>query len=402
MINLLPPDYKDDIRYGRRNRKMLSWSTTVAFGILSLLVVTFVGKATIESAKGQAVAQKNAIEDQIKQTRLIRKLATLLPPGSRITNISLTDKDKALTLNFSNDRDGLGPVILTNLLNQGEQVATKSKSLVSGPFGLNVGFNTVPNQDGTITEKISTDPKAKQLEYFIEVGDTVSEQAKLTTFTNALKNGGEFSYELVRPAMNENHLSDASTSPQTPQFTAYTIDTQARSVDFSFKANSASDVQNQLKIFSDNPNSAFIETYLFEDKDYMFTHHCQGADHKKTCEAICNNASTTCDADQKVCHPLINKGCSYIIRGYYDELYTTASIVPTSSKEKATCQSNRQRPCTHKITAKYNQLFDNVDINKTSACVADSSGALKCPVDLRAQFSSDAKFYFVNSTGATQ
>jgi hypothetical protein len=397
MINLLPPEYKEEISYGRKNRKTLSWATTVGFGILSLLIVTFVGRVTIESAKGQAVAQKTSIEEQIKQTklsdtekeytsfinttnnvkkiysqevlysRLIRKLATLLPPDSKITNISLTDKDKALNLNFSNSRDGLGPVILVNLQNQGIQVSTKTSTLVNSAFGIPLGYDTIPDKNGQLVQKVTVDPKTKQIEYFIEVGASQEEKDKLESFRNALKNGGEFSYELVKKSIIEKHLNEDSPPVGSPKFNKYSIDTQNRSVDFSFSANSPSEVSAQMGIFSDNAYSAFIETYMFEDKNYMFNQHClDSKTRKKTCEAVCADASTTCGEDTKTCKPLVDRGCKYVIRGYYDELYTSASLAQATAKEKESCLSSRKVNCTHKVTAKYNQLFDNVDINKTS------------------------------------
>lgn len=432
MINLLPPEYKEEISYGRKNRKTLSWATTVGFGILSLLIVTFVGKVTIESAKGQAVTQKASIEDQIKQTklsdtekdytsfinttnnvkkiysqevlysRLIRKLATLLPPDSKITNISLTDKDKALNLNFSNSRDGLGPVILVNLQNQGIQVSSRTSTLVSNAFGIPLGYDTVPDKNGQPVQKVTIDPKTKQIEYYIQVGTNQADKDKLESFSNALKNGGEFSYELVKKSISEKHLDDNKPPAGSPKFNKYVIDTQNRSVDFSFSANSLSEVSAQMGIFSDNPYSAFIETYMFEDKDYLFNQHClDSKTRKKTCEAVCADASTSCDEDVKVCKPLTERGCMYVVRGYYDELYTNATLSSATAKEKESCLSSQKIACTHKVTAKYNQLFDSVDINKTSSCSTDTAGVQKCLVDMRAQFSADAKFYFVNSSGAS-
>lgn len=429
MINLLPPEFKEEVEYGRKNQRTISWATTVAFGILSLLIVTFVGKVTIQSAKGQAVAQKAAIEEQMKQvslsdiekrynsfidttssvkkiysqevlySRLIRKLATLLPQDAKITNISLTDKDRALNLNFNNGSDGLGPVILVNLQNQGEQIAKKSQDLITGDvFALQMGYSYGDDQPPTL--KIATDPKAQQIEYFVSVGDSKTEQDSLTSLKNALKNGGELSYELVKKSIHTKLLDSTDTPANVPHFAGYTIDTNNRSVDFSFEANSITDVSNVTGIFSDNSNSAFIETYVFENKDYMFNSSCINKRRKTTCEVICKDSSPTCDEDQKICKPLEKKGCSYIIRGYYDELYSSASIVEATPKEKGTCRSSGGQACTHKIVAKYNQLFDKVDINKTSACSTDTTGVKKCSVDIRAQFSSNAKFYFVN-TGVT-
>jgi len=429
VINLLPPTYKEEIDYGRKNHRTLSWATTVAFGILSLLVVTFVGKVTIQSAKGQAVTQKTALEEQMKQvslsdvekkytsfidttnnvkkiysqevlySRLIRKLATLLPKDAKITNISLTDKDRALNLNFNNTEDGLGPVILVNLQNQGEQIANRSQALLSSNvFELPIGYTFGDDQTPVI--KISVDPKLKQLEYYIQIGESDKQRESLASFKNALKNGGELSYELVKKSIKDSKLELESTPSDTPHFTGYTIDTNNRSVDFTFSANNFNDVSNVLKLFSDDPNMAFIETYVFEDKDYMFNGHCTNKDKKKTCEIVCKDASPDCGEDRKICKPLDNKGCSYIIRGYYDELYTSASITETTPKEKASCRSSLGQPCTHKVKAKYNQLFDKVDINKTSACSTDTAGVKKCPVDIRAQFSTSAKFYLLN-TGIT-
>ena len=426
MINLLPPEYKEEIEYGRKNHRTLSWATTVAFGILSLLIITFVGKITIQSAKSQAESQKTALEQQMQQvslsdvekkytsfidttgsvkkiysqevlySRLIRKLATLLPQDAKLTNISLTDKDRALNLNFNNSSDGLGPVILVNLQNQGEQIAKRSQDLITGevfalPFGYTYGDGQSP------TPKVTIDSKTKQIEYFISVDDSKAEQDSLSSLKNALKSGGELSYELVKRSIHEKLLDRDDTTSSTPRFTGYSIDTSNRSVDFSFSANSINDVSNIVGIFSDSPSAAFIETYVFENKDYMFNDHCTNKSKKDTCEAVCKSSAPSCDDDLKVCKPLIEKGCKYTIRGYYDELYSSATIAETSPKEKNSCRSTTGLACTQKVTAKYNQLFDKVDINKASACNTDATGVKKCPVDIRAQFSSSAEFYFINS-----
>jgi Tfp pilus assembly protein PilN len=216
MINLLPEEMKEDFHYGRRNSQIIRWLMTVIFGILMLLVVAAIGRLTIQTARNQTLAQKQVVEDQLKTadfdtingeysdfstglsnvkklyqqqvlySRLIRKLGTLLPPGAKITNISISDKDRAVSLNFDNDSEGMGPTIQLNLTDQSKQVANKTTLLFNDNLKLTLG--------GTPT----TDNTDQTVRFYVNASG-IDDEKRLK---ESLKSGGDLAFYAVKPALN--------------------------------------------------------------------------------------------------------------------------------------------------------------------------------------------------------
>lgn len=430
MINLLPPDHKEYIYYGRKNYQTLIWLTTVAFGVGILLVVALVGRLTIQTARNQTLNQKIAVEAQISDanldatekeytsfvegidnvkkvyqqqilySRLIRKLATLLPPGSSLTNISLSDKDRAVNLDFNNDRDGLGPTIQINLENQGDQIAEKSRIMTERAFGIPLAGQATVLADGSNGSLISIDSKTRQLDYFVNS----PENDNLTVFRNALKNGGEYAYELAYPSLVAKGVTNEKSLVSIPHLLSYTVNNDSKRVDYYFNANSIDQVKDIANTISNQPYTTFIETYTFNDDNYTNAEKCTDTKtNKKTCSMVCADNQNDCETSSKTCVPLQDRGCRYVVRSYYDELYTSSSIIPASKEEKVLCEKNSGKKCTHKVSAQYSQLFDKVDINRVASCATDEkTSKISCPVQVRAKFDSNAKFYLINGIGATQ
>lgn len=74
MINLLPPELKQQYIYGRRNTVLRRWAIAMAFGLLGVSVVTFAGLFLMEKSITDYRAQvKNSnqvlSEQQLDQTR---------------------------------------------------------------------------------------------------------------------------------------------------------------------------------------------------------------------------------------------------------------------------------------------------------------------------------------------
>ena len=136
----------------------------------------------------------------------------------------------------------------------------------------------------------------------------------------------------------------------------------------------------------------FIETYAFEDFDFI---------KKEKCIDIYTEKAT-CDSTAKACTPKTRNGCQYIVRAYYDELYKSATLSKVSDSEAKECRDSGS-VCTHIVDATYSQLFSKVDINRVATCTKDATnGTSACPVEMRAEFSPDAKFYLINPAGASQ
>lgn len=426
MINLLPPDHREYIEYGRKNRRIISWLSALLFGIVILFAVALVGRLTIQTAKNQAVSQKEATqamiddsnlgqiekeysdlvtglssarkvyEKQILYSRLIRKLATLLPPGTSLTTISLTDKDRAINLNFDNQVDGLGPVIQTNLLNQGDQIADEGRNLMQNGFGIPLGGIQTPSKNGILEAEITKDTKTKQIEFYVNIIDENQEK----NLTSALENGGEYAYELLEPLLEKSNFFNTQNT-QLPLITGHSVNNDAKSVDFSIEATSIDQVKAIQNTIDSAQYSTVIETYSFEDRTLITSEKCSSRTSTGKCRIECVNGDSDCDAQNKTCKALVPRGCRYIVRAYYDELYTSSQILKVNDEEKKMCNTVGSLPCTHKVTAKYNQLFDEVDINRVSTCtVLTDTSTASCPVEIRAKFGPNAKFYLINGASS--
>lgn len=128
MINLLPPEYKEEITYGRRNRSLIGWIITMFAVLIGVIAIAFIGQLyiksnvtyinkTIESTNARIESQKlvegqkeaetfasnlktvnRLLEDQLLFSKIITSLGSVLPGGVTVLNIDFEDSDKALKL----------------------------------------------------------------------------------------------------------------------------------------------------------------------------------------------------------------------------------------------------------------------------------------------------------------
>jgi hypothetical protein len=428
MINLLPPIHKENIEYGRKNTQVLSWLIAVTFGIVILILTAMVGKLTIRASVAQVSSQKSDLENkqrdsgsaaiekqygeftsnltnvkkiyqqQILYSRLIRKLGTLLPPGTKLTTVSLTDKDRAINLNFSNEQPGLGPTIQINLENQGDQIAGITRKLFTTAFSTPIGG--AASEQNKDEAAININQSTRELSFDVNIPDTKEGNDKLKIIQNSLKNGGEFAYETTKISLGDKISSKEDLPKSAPKFRSYSVDTTNKRVDMYFNANSIAELQDIRSDIDKSAFQPFIETYLFEDRDFLTNKNCavvyQGQVSKKdgqSCQLKCSDSSAECTPEKLICTPLKEKGCQYVIRGYYDELYRRASIELIAQNVRKNCKF----ACSHKVTALYSELFEKVDINRVGSCSKElTTGLSVCPVEIRAEFGVNSKFYLAN------
>ena len=436
MINLIPDEHREQIRYGRKNAQVLVWLSTVVFGVAILLAVALVGRLTIQTAKNQTISQRAAVETQISDakldsvekdyttfvngvgsvkkvyqqqilySRLIRKMATLLPPGARLTTIALSDKDRAINLNFDNDVDALGPTIQINLQNQGAQIAERNRQLTENGFLIETGGKL--EIDGSKTA-INIDSSKKTVEYYVNIPENKEQYDR---YISALNSGGEYAFALAERDLSRGGYlywkqfgleegAKIAIGDPLPQMLSYKVDETSKSVDFTVRANDLAQARLFEQALNSSQNSMFIETYTFEDSDYTLKNKClDKIISQATCKAVCPASDQDCSVAQKACTPLVAKGCQFVIRAYYDELFTSAKAEKLDeATQKAVCPiaTTGFKFCTHRITATYEPLFEKVDINRITACSTDqTTGVQSCPVEMRAEFGANAKFYLVN------
>lgn len=70
MINLLPPGIKQNIKYARRNTKLLRWSLALGLGIVGSLVVSTFGLFYLQQATDTYSAQVTKTQDELNAQKL--------------------------------------------------------------------------------------------------------------------------------------------------------------------------------------------------------------------------------------------------------------------------------------------------------------------------------------------
>lgn len=128
MINLLPPAYKDNVAYARRNRKLLNWSTALVFSLLILMLIIGGGyffmnqsiknqSAQVEQAKQHLKNEKidetkgrldeissntklvlQVLSREILFSSLLRQLGASLPAGSTLQSIQIDKVEGGISL----------------------------------------------------------------------------------------------------------------------------------------------------------------------------------------------------------------------------------------------------------------------------------------------------------------
>jgi Tfp pilus assembly protein PilN len=156
MINLLPPDLKQAMRFGRMNRLLIRWISACGAAVLALLVIVYGGFLYIQLVEKDTLLRKQALEERIQNeklniatreytalsnstktvlqlfqrqvlfSKLIQKIATVLPAGVSLKDINLSEKDTALTLNFTLPSKESSIVLQSNLQNPENELFVKA------------------------------------------------------------------------------------------------------------------------------------------------------------------------------------------------------------------------------------------------------------------------------------
>lgn len=128
MINLLPPDVKSHYHYGQRNVVLLRWVFAMAFGVLGLIIIGAGGalymyqtsrdydkqitaetaaleardlSATQSQVKSISTSLKLAVQVLSKEilfSKLLEQLGTLTPANVTLSNLIISDTDKAVDI----------------------------------------------------------------------------------------------------------------------------------------------------------------------------------------------------------------------------------------------------------------------------------------------------------------
>jgi len=128
MINLLPPELKQDYRYARRNYRLVRWLAAFLVAIGGVIIITATGlfimsnsidsyKTRIANAQGQLASQHYAATQQqvtgisnnlrlmvkvlskeVLFSKLLARLGQVTPPGVVLTNLSISQTQTGIDI----------------------------------------------------------------------------------------------------------------------------------------------------------------------------------------------------------------------------------------------------------------------------------------------------------------
>jgi Tfp pilus assembly protein PilN len=128
MINLLPPENRQEIIYGRKNKALVGWIIAMLLVLVGVIAITVVGQFYIKSnvnnlnktiqttqqrIKDQNLESRQAeisqfannlntvnslLADQLLFSKIITNLGEILPSGVTVQNIDFTSTDSTLKL----------------------------------------------------------------------------------------------------------------------------------------------------------------------------------------------------------------------------------------------------------------------------------------------------------------
>lgn len=156
MINLLPPDVKENMLYARRNTRLRRWITAVMFGVFGILVIVGAGQVYLQQsikaydlqvATGQEELRAQKLDEtqaQVQQlsgdlklvvqvlqkeilfSKLLSQIGAALPPGSVLTNLSINKVQGGLDLQVATTDSQTATQLQLNLQDPKNQIFEKA------------------------------------------------------------------------------------------------------------------------------------------------------------------------------------------------------------------------------------------------------------------------------------
>lgn len=156
MINLLPPELKQDYRYARRNHHLLRWLAAFLVAIGGVAIITGAGlfimsnsidsyKTRIASAQGQLASQHfsdtqkqvanissnlklmvQVLSKEILFSKLLARLGQVTPPGAILTNLSISQTESAIDITAQTTNYNAATQLQVNLAAPANQIFSKA------------------------------------------------------------------------------------------------------------------------------------------------------------------------------------------------------------------------------------------------------------------------------------
>lgn len=156
MINLLPPNVKQDLVYGRRNTLMLRWSFTCLLAIVGVMLIVLFGQFYMNQSIHDYTLQKQKTGDELvaqdlKQTqkqvqdissslklvvqvlsrevlfsKLIQQIGVAIPTNSRLTDLKISQTQGGIDLTAVASDYGTATQVQVNLQDPDNKIFDKA------------------------------------------------------------------------------------------------------------------------------------------------------------------------------------------------------------------------------------------------------------------------------------
>jgi Tfp pilus assembly protein PilN len=156
VINLLPPDVKENYAYARRNTRLLHWTVAFSFAIVGLAVLSVGGilylNQTAKSYDKQVAGQQASLQNQdqagtVKQvtdisnnlklslqvlskqvlySQLLKQLATIIPNNTALSSLNISQVQGALDITASAADYASATQLQVNLADPANKIFSKA------------------------------------------------------------------------------------------------------------------------------------------------------------------------------------------------------------------------------------------------------------------------------------
>lgn len=170
MINLMPDDLKQDIRYARMNVSMIQYVILVAIISVALTIFMFAGILLVQADENllrQAIADKETqlaelktpendakelasrislisslLNQEVEFSKLIQDIGSVIPSNSRLNSLSLTGDDGSVSLTIIIPEQADAPIVRETLA---------SAELFTGADIISIGPSAT-DEDGNVLD----------------------------------------------------------------------------------------------------------------------------------------------------------------------------------------------------------------------------------------------------------
>jgi Tfp pilus assembly protein PilN len=180
VINLLPPEIKQEYRYARHNRQLVHWSTAFLFAIIGVAIITGAGVVIMNNSinsydtkvadmKSRLSSEDNSgVERQVSDisnnlklmvdvlskellfSKLLEQLGTITPSNVILTSLSISQSDSAIDITAQTTNYNAATQLQVNLAAPGNQIFS-SADIVNITCASDPTTATYPNYPCTAT-----------------------------------------------------------------------------------------------------------------------------------------------------------------------------------------------------------------------------------------------------------